>query len=217
MRLMETRPRIRIAPPPESRPIPAPMPVDGSWRWDSNFDADQDPLAVKVFLTQPAFARIRVHTASDLDNEVGGVLVGQWYHDQAGDEQFVVAEHVIPARYTRHGPVTLTFTQNSLVYFHNTIERRYPGRRIVGWYHTHPRMHVFMSHYDTFLHRSFFPELWQVALVVEPHSSTAGFFIRQTGGILDPMRYFGFYELNGALGHSLVHWENLHQASEERE
>jgi len=213
---METRPRVRIAPPPETRPIPAAMPVACAWRWNSNFDADRDKLAVKVFLTQPAFARIRVHTVGELVNEVGGVLVGQWYFDEAIDEQFVVVEHVIPARYTRQGPVNLTFTQDSLVHFHNTIERCYPGRCIVGWYHTHPRMHVFMSHYDTFLHQSFFPEPWKVALVVEPHSSTAGFFIRQTSGILDPMRYYGFYELNGALGHSLVHWENLYQASEER-
>jgi proteasome lid subunit RPN8/RPN11 len=128
-----------------------------------------------------------------------------------------MAENVIPARYTRQSPVHLTFTGDSLVFFHTTIEEHYPGRRIVGWYHTHPRMGVFLSQYDTWLHGSFFPEPWQVALVVEPHSSTAGFFIRQVDGSFDPQRYFGFYELNGALGHSLVHWQNLQPAREERE
>lgn len=214
---MEIRTRIRLTPSPESQPCPALMPVDAAQRWDSRFDDRRDPLTVSVFVTQPAYARVCVHAASDLDNEVGGVLVGQWYRDEVSGGQFVVAESVIPARYTRQGPVYLTFTQDSQVYFHNTLEERYPGKRIVGWYHTHPRMGVFLSRYDTFLHDSFFPEPWQVALVVEPHSSSAGFFVRQENGELDPSRYFGFYELNGAPGHSLVHWQNLYRVTEERE
>ncbi len=214
---METRTRIRLTPAPGNEPHPALMPVEEALRWDSRFDERRDPLTVSVFVTQPAYARVCVHAASDLDNEVGGVLVGQWYRDESSGEEFVVAESVIPARYTRQGPVYLTFTPDSLVYFLNTVEEQYPGKRIVGWYHTHPRMGVFLSRYDTFLHGSFFPEPWQVALVVEPHSSTAGFFIRRKDGELDPSHYFGFYELNGNLGHSLVQWQNLQRVPAERE
>jgi len=89
--------------------------------------------------------------------------------------------------------------------------------KIVGWFHTHPRMGVFLSHYDTFLHRNFFPEPWQVALVVEPFSSVAGFFIRQADGTFDPTRYFGFYEMDGANGQSVVRWQNLQKVEMESE
>jgi hypothetical protein len=92
---------------------------------------------------------------------------------------------------------------------HDQIEKRFEDERIVGWYHTHPRMGIFLSHYDTWLHRNFFPEPWQVALVVEPYSSLGGFFIRQPDGGLDPTRYFGFYEVDGSDGRSIVHWQNL--------
>lgn len=214
---MEPHSLIHLTPAPEILPIPTTMPVAGAMRWDSDFDPDRDPLAVEVFLTQPAITQICVHTASDLENEIGGVLIGRWCRDEATGVRFVVAENVIPACYTRQGPNTLTFTHDSQVHFHTTIEEYYPGRCIVGWYHTHPRMHVFMSQYDTWLHSGFFPELWQVALVVEPHSSTAGFFIRQMNGFLDPMCYSGFYELNGGLGHSLVRWKNMCRVNEERE
>jgi hypothetical protein len=77
-------------------------------------------------------------------------------------------------------------------------------------------MGVFLSHYDTWLHSNFFPEPWQVALVVEPVSSTAGFFVRQKNGILDPTRYFGFYELDGNYGRSMVNWTNLSLLEEEK-
>ena len=82
-------------------------------------------------------------------------------------------------RYTRQGSVYLTFTQESLVDIHDQIDANYKGQKIVGWYHTHPNMGVFLSHYDTWLHNNFFPEPWQVALVVEPISAIGGFFIRQ--------------------------------------
>jgi hypothetical protein len=78
-------------------------------------------------------------------------------------------------------------------------------------------MGVFLSHYDTWLHDHFFPEPWQVALVMEPYSCLGGFFIRQKDGMLDPSRYFGFYELNGRLGHSTIRWQNLSCSGNESE
>ena len=118
-------------------------------------------------MTQTAYSRICVHSVSDMKNEVGGFLIGQWCLDE-NNEQFVVIEHALPARYTRQGSVYLTFTQDSLVDIHDQIDTNYKGQKIVGWYHTHPSMGVFLSHYDTWLHNNFFPEPWQVALVVEP-------------------------------------------------
>jgi proteasome lid subunit RPN8/RPN11 len=214
---MDTRPRIRISPPDSSLPTPAPAPVDCALRWDSPFEDGEVQPVVTVFLTQPAYARIYVHAASDLDNEVGGILVGQWCLDTETESPFLVIENVLPARYTRQSSVHLTFTQDSIVHFHDIIEKRFAGKQIVGWYHTHPRMGVFLSHYDTWLHNNFFSEPWQVALVVEPHTSIGGFFIRQNGGVLDPSRYFGFYEMNGRLGHSTVRWQNLSHSGEESE
>ena len=48
---------------------------------------------------------------------------------------------------------------------------------------------------------------------MEPHTEVGGFFIRQADGILDPSRYFGFYELAGDTGQTGVHWKNLQQES----
>jgi hypothetical protein len=75
-------------------------------------------------------------------------------------------------------------------------------------------MGIFLSHYDTWLHKNFFPEPWQVALVVEPHESLAGFFIRQPDGELDPTRYYGFYEVDGGSGYSIVRWNNLQHSED---
>jgi proteasome lid subunit RPN8/RPN11 len=201
---------LNVQQPDMTQPITTPLPVKRASRWTSSYDdSGLNPL-VRIFMTQPAYSRICVHSVSDMKNEVGGILVGEWCMDE-NNEQFIVVEHALPARYTRQGSVYLTFTQASLVDIHDQIDANYKGQKIVGWYHTHPSMGVFLSHYDTWLHHNFFPEPWQVALVVEPVSATGGFFIRQKNGLLDPTRYFGFHELDGNYGRSMMFWTNLSQ------
>ncbi|MFN2120743.1 MAG: Mov34/MPN/PAD-1 family protein [Anaerolineales bacterium] len=206
---------VRISTANMPQPISTPLPTRRAQRWYSPYDdGDLVPL-VRVFLSQPAYSRICVHSVSDTSIEVGGVLVGRWCLSRR-HEQFVMVEHALPARHTRQGSAFLTFTQDSLVDIHAQIDADYKGMMIVGWYHTHPGMGIFLSHYDVWLHEHFFPEPWQVALVVEPQTSAAGFFIRQSEGLLDPTRYFGFYELDGSYGRSMVYWNNLHRQAEEK-
>ena len=212
---MSTPSIINVLPTDMTQPITTPLPIKRASRWNSPYDGSGMNPVVSVFMTQTSYSRICVHSISDMKNEVGGILVGQWCLDE-NNQQFIVIEHALPARYTRQGSVYLTFTQDSLVDIHDQIDTNYKGQKIVGWYHTHPSMGVFLSHYDTWLHSHFFPEPWQVALVVEPVKATGGFFIRQKNSLLDPTRYFGFYELDGNYGRSMIYWNNLVQFEEEK-
>lgn len=137
--------------------------------------------------------------------------MGKWCADPETLQQYIVITATLPARFTQQGSVFLTFTQDSLVDFHEKIDEEYPEDAIVGWYHTHPHMGVFLSHYDAWLHNHFFPEPWQVALVMEPHTEVGGFFVRQGDGVLDPSRYYGFYELEDDTVEAILHWKNLQQ------
>jgi proteasome lid subunit RPN8/RPN11 len=202
-------PRVRLGPPETAGPRPSRIPRSRIRRWNSPFDREGIKPAVSVFLTQSAFVRICSLAGRDMENEVGGALIGQWRIDSSSGEQFIVAEGVLPARHTRHGSAFLTFTQDTLVALHDEQEARYPEKRMVGWFHTHPRMGVFLSDYDLWLHRHFFPEKWQVALVIEPHTQIGGFFVRDGDGNLDNHRYHGFLEIVGDSGKSLVYWKNL--------
>lgn len=200
---------IRIAPPDIPQPRVTNMPLENALRWVSAHDGDGLQPVVSVFVDRAAYIRVSVHSCSSDTVEVGGVLVGEWCVDEETGDQFVIVKHALPARHTHQGSVYLTFTQDSLVDLHDQIEKRFEDERIVGWYHTHPRMGIFLSHYDTWLHKNFFPEPWQVALVIEPYSSLGGFFIRQQDGVLNPNQYFGFYETDAVDGSSIARWQNL--------
>jgi len=201
--------QIFLSPANNLKPRRARIPYKRAIRWHSPLEGEGANTAVKVFVTPRAYVRFCAHAGSDLDNEVGGWLVGKWRIDQQSNEQFIVVEHVLPARYTRQGGTFLTFTHDSQIDLYDELQERFPNRELVGWYHTHPRMGVFLSEYDAWLHRNFFPDLYQVALVIEPHSITGGFFIRKPDGELDRYHYYGFYELNNCRKRSVVHWNNL--------
>ena len=68
----------------------------------------------------------------------------------------------------------------------------------VGWYHSHTRSEIFLSDADLEIHRRFFPEPWQVALVLKPHTfqpMRAGFFFRETGGAIAAARSRAEFEI----------------------
>ncbi len=63
----------------------------------------------------------------------------------------------------------------------------FEGLEPLGWYHSHTRSGISLSAADVEIHRRFFPEPWQVALVVRPHvgrPTQAGFFFRKEDGTL---------------------------------
>jgi proteasome lid subunit RPN8/RPN11 len=204
----ETESNVRLLPAVDTTPLRTKIPLAGARRWISPHDGDRSAV-VSVFVTPHAFVRFCAHAGSDPDQEVGGGLVGGWHTDESAGRSFIIVQSAIPAKHTRQGSAFLTFTQDTLVAMNDELEERFPGKQLVGWFHTHPRMGVFLSKYDVWLHRHFFPEAWQVALVIEPHSATGGFFIRQQDGSLDVHRYFGFYELIREGDPSVVHWRNL--------
>ena len=178
------------------------------WRSDIELSNPGQP-GTAVFMTQKAYVRANVHANSDLENEVGGWLIGNWREDQITGEKYIVVERCLPAVYARHGSAYLTFTQDCQLAMFDTMEEKYPDKELVGWYHTHPKMSVFLSNYDLFLHNSFFPHPWQVALVIEPHTNVAGFFVRDRDGNLDGRHYFGFHELANEQNRSVVQWANM--------
>jgi proteasome lid subunit RPN8/RPN11 len=197
-------------------PRRAKMPLHRARRWLAAGENGKHG-GVQVFMTQSAYQRICEHAQSDMDNEVGGWLAGRWCKDSETGDEFVVVEALLPAQQVRSGSTFLTFTHDSQVAMLAALEERYSTKGVVGWFHTHPRMGIFLSGYDLWLHEHFFPHPWQVALVVEPHSGQGGFFVRDEKNKLEPRKYFGFYELLNRKTESVMDWSNLKRDKKEIE
>lgn len=161
---------------------------------------------VQVLLTQNAYKQINEHATSDLNTEVGGVLLGKATLFEG--TYYVLVETVMPASLTQAGAAHLTFTADSWSAILNEKDRNpdLAPLMVVGWYHTHPRMSIFLSGDDQFVHKNFFPERWHIALVLEPTKHHGGFFVRRDGEIESA---HGFYEIFDKEKKSIINWKNL--------
>jgi proteasome lid subunit RPN8/RPN11 len=111
--------------------------------------------------------------------EVCGVLVGNVYRDDAGP--FLYVEASIRGEHAGSQDAQVTFTPATWTHVQEEMERHHAGRRVVGWYHTHPGFGIFLSGMDLFIQENFFALPWQVAFVYDPVGGDEGLFVWREG------------------------------------
>jgi proteasome lid subunit RPN8/RPN11 len=138
--------------------------------------------AATIRIEDPVLEEIINYSERDATREVGGFLLGVLIETP---RTIVEVRRFWPARTARSGGASLTFTHEVWSQTHRALDEQFPGERIVGWHHTHPGFGVFLSGYDLFIHRHYFSEPWQIALVVDPKSHELGFFQWRGGEVVD--------------------------------
>ena len=116
--------------------------------------------------------------------EIGGVLFGSHTDTEIRIAAFrpMACEHAL-------GP-TFMLSENDLARLKEQLESAAAdptlhGLEVVGWYHSHTRSEIFLSEADLAIYNDFFPQPWQVALVLRPAGmkpTRAGFFFRDRQG-----------------------------------
>lgn len=119
----------------------------------------------RVIVSEAAFDRAVERGTADTTREIGGVLVGQVLRDEGGP--YVLVEHTIDALHAEEKGAELTFTHATWEHINKEMDGAHTGKKIVGWYHTHPGFGVFLSDRDQFIHKSFFNLPFQIALVYD--------------------------------------------------
>ena len=180
-------------------------------RWVVKGSSPRDPSAPRILIEQHALERMINVSERTLDSEVGGFFLGTYWRASPAGPFHVSISQVIPARHTIATPSSLNFTPETWVSF-SVAREAYPNLYVVGWFHTHPRMDVFLSSYDVFIHTNFYVEPWQVAAVVEPETCRLGFFTWRHRRF-EHANYTGFLELGTE---PLRKWSNLRAAGRVR-
>ena len=135
-----------------------------------------------IFIHERALEQILDYSEHDSSHEIGGFLLGGLHMDQ---REYIEIRHFLPAFDARSRAASLTFTHETWARLTRDVDEQFPGEVILGWHHTHPNFGIFLSAYDLFIHRHFFSEPWQVALVVDPHRQEFGFFQWRGGEVVD--------------------------------
>jgi proteasome lid subunit RPN8/RPN11 len=142
----------------------------------------------RVFLAEEAFDRAVERGTADTTREIGGVLVGELLKDDAGP--YLKIETTIDALHADEKGAELTFTHATWDHINKEMDTKHKGKKVVGWYHTHPGFGVFLSDRDQFIQKSFFNLPFQVAFVYDPKSREHGMFTWRDNEVHRTRRYF---------------------------
>jgi proteasome lid subunit RPN8/RPN11 len=118
--------------------------------------------------------------------EIGGVLFGS----RDGDRIHLAASRPLRSEYA-YGP-SFVLSRNDEQALDKLLEEAQTdpalsGTQPVGWYHSHTRSGVCLSEQDVTVYNRYFPEPWQIVLVLHPSQlgpTEAGFFFREADGSL---------------------------------
>lgn len=164
-----------------------------------------------IVFPQSAYRQVVTHLSEDTSREHGGFLLGYETWSEEARAAVVVVEHAIPAKFTSGTPVRLTFTKESWRNLDEITEKlSQNGHRPirVGWYHSHPNISIFLSHWDLDVCKEFDRRQNPIALVVDPVNRRGGFFVREKSGY-KPHSVLGFLERHDLQKESIVDWTNL--------
>lgn len=142
----------------------------------------------RVFLAEEAFDRAVERGTSDTSREIGGVLVGELLKDDAGP--YLKIETTVDALHAEEKGAELTFTHATWEHINKEMDTKHKGKKVVGWYHTHPGFGVFLSDRDQFIQNSFFNLPFQVAFVYDPKSKEHGMFTWHDNEVRRARRYW---------------------------
>ncbi|MEZ2231084.1 hypothetical protein [Microcoleus sp.] len=155
----------------------------------SEFTAErgiQEAAVSPVYLKAEALNSLKVHLASNLRVEQGGILFGNAYEDPfLGIYVEIIAAVAAPA--TIGTGSHLEFTSDSWLGIMNYARSEHPDENIVGWYHSHPNMGVFMSGTDMRTQQAFFSHPWCLSIVHDPVSEAIGYFLGESAVQVKPV------------------------------
>lgn len=127
-----------------------------------------------VIINKNALDYLYIHPSSEMQHEVGGFLLGFPLIDPETGWQATYIDQAIKGKYVS----TPTHVSLDPVSFMAVEEERQKTNSIlVGYYHSHPNISVFQSGEDVRNFQMYYPENYQIAIVVDPGKTTNEYYL----------------------------------------
>jgi proteasome lid subunit RPN8/RPN11 len=178
---------------PDEVPTPPPIEISGQ---------------TSVVVSQEVLLKVNEHVSQSLERELGGFLLGNRYRCPNTLRDYVIIDQYSQAKFTESTEINLAFTHEAWAQLADELSGKFLGKLLIGWYHSHPRMDVFLSSHDMEIQTERFGEPWMVALVLEPEKHRGGFFCARDGRVKpnSPVDFFELLERNSR--DSVMAWKN---------
>jgi proteasome lid subunit RPN8/RPN11 len=142
-----------------------------------------------VFIPVRVLQQIVHHLSSNTSVELGGLLAGVPYYAPSIDAYLITVLDAVAADGANETATSFEYTPATWRQLTPKLQQL-PGEYVVvGSYHSHPGLGVFLSPTDLDTQAGVFSQDWQIALVIDPIRNETEFFISPEG---TPAQYHEF-------------------------
>jgi len=134
-----------------------------------------------VLIRHEVYDSIVAHLNTNLTVELGGLLAGEPYYVATRDAYCILITHAFAADGGKETSISFEYTPEAWEALTPKLQAMPEGSVVVGSYHSHPGLGVFLSSTDLNTQADVFNQDWQIALVIDPVKNDTGFFISAKG------------------------------------
>ena len=139
------------------------------------------PQQSYIFVNRAAMEKTQAHLRGNVEVEQGGLLLGQAFYDPVLRSYLLLVHDALPAPDGIETPTFFGYTTASWRTLAPQVQEMPADWTIIGSYHSHPNMGVFLSQTDLDTQEEIFCADWQIALVIDPVKDEIGFFVGKDG------------------------------------
>ena len=147
----------------------------------------------RVYIQNSAIDNLKTHLESNTRVEQGGILFGNAYEDRQHGI-YVEITAAVAALSTLGTAAYLQFTSASWQSIMDYAEINHPEENIIGWYHSHPNLGVFMSGTDMRTQEAFFYHPWSVSIVRDPVRARTGYLLGDKAELVEAIQFAGILQ-----------------------
>ena len=139
------------------------------------------PQQSYIFVNRAALEKTQAHLRGNVEVEQGGLLLGQAFYDPVLRSYLLLIHDALPAPDGIETPTFFGYTTASWRTLTPQLQEMPADWTVIGSYHSHPNMGVFLSETDLDTQEEIFCADWQIALVIDPVKDEIGFFVGKDG------------------------------------
>ncbi len=139
------------------------------------------PQQSYIFVNRAALEKTQAHLRGNVEVEQGGLLLGQAFYDPLLRSYLLLIHDALPAPDGIETPTFFGYTTASWRTLAPQLQQMPVDWTVIGSYHSHPNMGVFLSQTDLDTQEEIFCADWQIALVIDPVKDEIGFFVGKDG------------------------------------
>lgn len=139
------------------------------------------PQQAYIFIKHTTLEKMQAHLKTNITVEQGGLVLGQAFHDAALNTYLLIIHDALPAPDGIETPTFFGYTTASWRTLAPQLQQMDAAWTLIGSYHSHPNMGVFLSETDLDTQEDVFAADWQVAIVIDPVRNETGFFVGKDG------------------------------------